>query len=86
MVTAGGRIYASFSPYYGPFGGHRQNGSGPFSLVPWIHWLPRALFGRLVPIEGNSYKSREALRADMASVDETRLTLTGPATLLTTAD
>ena len=77
ILTPGGRIYASFAPYYGPFGGHQQNGSGAFSLCPWIHWLPRTMFRKLVPLRGNAYKTLEALRADMASVDDTRLTLKG---------
>ena len=35
------------------------------------------MFRKLVPIQGNAYKTVDALRADMASVEETRLTLSG---------
>jgi SAM-dependent methyltransferase len=77
MLRSGGRIYASFAPYWGPFGGHQQNGAGIFSRCPWVHYLPRALFHKLVPIRGNSYKTLEALQADMASVEDTRLSLKG---------
>jgi SAM-dependent methyltransferase len=77
LLAPGGRIYASFAPYFGPFGGHQQNGAGLFSHCPWIHWLPQRLFARLVPVAGNSYKSLEALRADMDSVADTRLTVAG---------
>jgi len=77
MLEVGGRIYASFAPYYGPFGGHQQNGAGIFSHCPWVHYLPPALFRKLVPVRGNSYKTLDALLADMTSVDDTRLTLKG---------
>jgi SAM-dependent methyltransferase len=75
MLRPGGWLFASFAPFYGPFGGHQHNGAGIFSAVPWIQLLPRAAFQRLLRVEGNSYKTRSELDQDMDSVQETRLTL-----------
>lgn len=75
MLRPGGWIFASFAPFYGPYGGHQHNGAGLFSSVPWIQMLPAPAFRRLFRVEGNTYKTRSELDQDMDSVLETRLTL-----------
>ncbi len=75
VLKPGGRLYATFAPYFSPFGGHQHNGEGPFSYVPWLQLLPEPLFRRCLHIRGNGYKNRERLREDMDSVLATRLTL-----------
>lgn len=75
LLAAGGAIYASFAPFYSPFGGHQHNGSGPASRVPWLHLLPESVFRSLLSLPGNSYKGGRQLAADMDSVLRTRLTL-----------
>lgn len=77
LLKPGGMIYASFAPFYSPFGGHQHNGAGPFANVPWLQFLPEAWFRRLLRLEGNSYKSAAGLQSDMETVLRTRLTLAG---------
>jgi SAM-dependent methyltransferase len=75
LLAPGGLIFASFAPFWSPFGGHQHNGAGFFSRVPWLHVLPEAWFRRALRLDGNSYKSGRALADDMESVLRTRLTL-----------
>jgi SAM-dependent methyltransferase len=75
LLARGGALFASFAPFYSPFGGHQQNGSGLFAYVPWLHLLPRRLFRSLLRLEGNSYKAGRGLADDMDSVLRSRLTL-----------
>src|SRR5690606_14219326 len=75
LLKPGGFVFASFAPFLSPFGGHQHNGSGPFASVPWLHLLPESWFRGLLRFPGNSYKSGEALRADMDTVLLTRLSL-----------
>jgi len=77
LLKPGGMIYASFAPFYSPFGGHQHNGAGLFSNVPWLQVLPESWFRRLLRLEGNSYKSATGLESDMDTVLRTRLTLSG---------
>jgi SAM-dependent methyltransferase len=75
LLAPDGLIFASFAPFWSPFGGHQHNGAGFFAHVPWLQALPEAWFRRLLRLEGNSYKSGQALADDMESVLRTRLTL-----------
>lgn len=75
LLNPGGIIYATFAPFYGPFGGHQHNGAGLFSRLPWVQFLPEGVLRRLLRFPGNSYKSATELAADMDSVLRTRLTL-----------
>lgn len=77
LLAPGGIIFASFAPFWSPFGGHQHNGVGFLANVPWLHALPEAWFRRALRLEGNSYKSNRALAEDMESVLRTRLTLRG---------
>ena len=77
LLRPGGWLFASFAPFFGPFGGHQHNGAGLFSAVPWLQVLPTAALRSLLRIEGNSYKAKRELAEDMASVLETRLTVRG---------
>lgn len=75
LLKPGGILFASFAPFYSPFGGHQHNGVGVASHIPWIHLLPEAVFRSLLRLPGNSYKTRGSLSADMETVLRTRLTL-----------
>lgn len=75
LLRPGGLIFASFAPFYSPFGGHQHNASGLPSRLPWLHLLPEAVFRSLLRLPGNSYKSGGSLSADMDTVLRTRLTL-----------
>ncbi|MBW8887835.1 MAG: methyltransferase domain-containing protein [Fibrobacteres bacterium] len=77
LLAPGGIIFASFAPFWSPFGGHQHNGAGFFANVPWLQALPEAWFRRALRLEGNSYKSNRALAEDMESVLRTRLTIGG---------
>jgi SAM-dependent methyltransferase len=75
LLARGGVIFASFAPFYSPFGGHQHNGSGVFSNVPWLQVLPEAWFRAALRLRGNSYKTGQSLSDDMESVLRTRLTI-----------
>jgi SAM-dependent methyltransferase len=75
LLAPGGLLFASFAPFWSPFGGHQHNGDGFFSCVPWLQALPEPWFRRLLRFEGNSYKTGRALAEDMESVLRTRLTI-----------
>lgn len=75
LLSPRGVIFASFAPFYSPFGGHQHNGSGLFSNVPWLQLLPEPLFRAALRLKGNSYKSGQSLSEDMESVLRTRLTI-----------
>ncbi len=75
LLAPGGLIFASFAPFYSPFGGHQHNGSGLFANVPWLQILPEKWFRAALHLRGNSYKSGQSLLADMESVLRTRLTI-----------
>jgi SAM-dependent methyltransferase len=75
LLNPGGLLFASFAPFYSPFGGHQHNGAGFFSRVPWLQALPEAWFRKALRLDGNSYKSGAGLAEDMESVLRSRLTL-----------
>lgn len=75
LLEPGGIVFASFAPFYSPFGGHQHNGAGLASCLPWIHLLPEVAFRSLLRLPGNSYKAEGSLSADMETVLRTRLTL-----------
>lgn len=75
LLNAGGLVFASFAPFYGPFGGHQHNAAGLASRLPWLQLLPEGAFRSLLRLPGNSYKDASGLSADMDTVLRTRLTL-----------
>jgi SAM-dependent methyltransferase len=75
LLAPGGLIFASFAPFYSPFGGHQHNGAGFLSNVPWLQALPESWFRKALRLDGNSYKSGKGLADDMESVLRARLTL-----------
>jgi SAM-dependent methyltransferase len=75
LLRPGGILFASFAPFFSPFGGHQHNGAGIASCLPWIHLLPETVFRSLLRLPGNSYKAERSLSADMETVLRTRLTL-----------
>jgi len=74
-LNPGGRIFISFPPYYSPFGGHQQEASNWTRAIPFLHYLPRSTFFKLVKTHDTLYMSQSNSLADMQSVSETRLTL-----------
>ena len=75
LLNNGGMVYVSFAPFFSPFGGHQHNGSGFFSNLPWLQFLPEKHFRKLLNLKGNSYKTLRGLEADMDTVLKTRLTI-----------
>jgi ubiquinone/menaquinone biosynthesis C-methylase UbiE len=75
LLNRSGTLFASFAPFYSPFGGHQHNGAGFASRLPWLQLLPEGMFRSLLRLPGNSYKSGASLSADMETVLATRLTL-----------
>ncbi|HET7600849.1 MAG TPA: class I SAM-dependent methyltransferase [Gemmatimonadales bacterium] len=86
LLRPGGVAFLSYAPFYSPFGGHQHNGVGAASWVPWLQLLPEGVFRRVVRCEGNAYKSRESLQADIDAVLATRLTLAAMRRTLATLD
>jgi SAM-dependent methyltransferase len=74
LLTADGLIYATYSPYFSPFGGHQHNRSGIFSKLPYLHVLPESLYWRLLRVRGNLYKSERYLIEDLKQIRRTCLT------------
>jgi len=77
LLKPEGRVFVTFAPFLGPFGGHQHNASGLASHCPWIHLLPGGIMRRLLSVQGNSYKGKDALDEDIRSVLATRLTVGG---------
>ena len=75
LLTPRGFLYASFAPFFGPFGGHQHNASGFCSYIPWLQILPTPYVRRILTVRGNSYKTTLELKQDLESVFATRLTL-----------
>jgi SAM-dependent methyltransferase len=75
LLAPAGFLFASFAPFFGPFGGHQHNASGAYSFVPWIQIFPEGWCRRLLPVRGNAYKAKDELESDLQSVFATRLTL-----------
>ena len=73
LLSTGGAAYVTYTPFLSPFGGHQHNGSSVFSNVPYLHFLPKGLFDRLIRPQGNLYKSFPSLLSDIDSVFKTRL-------------
>jgi SAM-dependent methyltransferase len=65
-LTPGGALFVVFPPYYSAYGAHQQIlprktlGPLPYNKLPFIQWLPDALFGRIVA--GEDSQSREVVR------------------------
>lgn len=77
LLKPQGKLFASFAPFWGPFGGHQHNGAGFFSRLPWAHCLPPGIFWKGLSVPGNSYKGAAALSEDMRSVFATKLSVSG---------
>jgi len=77
LLTPGGFLFVSFAPFFGPFGGHQHNTSGPCSYLPWIQILPEAWLRRILRVSSNAYKQKDELEEDLESVLRTRLTIRG---------
>jgi SAM-dependent methyltransferase len=74
LLSPKGCIYATYTPFLSPFGGHQHNGSGLFSNAPYIQMLPEAVFLKLICPVGNLYKQGAGLLKDFRQIRKTWLT------------
>jgi SAM-dependent methyltransferase len=82
LVRPEGYLYASYAPFFSPFGGHQHNGTGFFSHVPWLQVFPERLFLSLIRLRGNAYKAAQELERDVQAVLATRATVRKMAALI----
>lgn len=61
FLRPGGLIFFGFPPWYMPFGGHQQICRSALSKVPWVHLLPKALYGGLLRAAGERPAAIEEL-------------------------
>ncbi|MEO0734881.1 MAG: class I SAM-dependent methyltransferase [Bacteroidota bacterium] len=62
FLNPGGRIFFGFPPWRMPFGGHQQTCRNKFlSKLPWMHLLPRSLYGSLLRAGGETEPNVAAL-------------------------
>jgi SAM-dependent methyltransferase len=65
-LAPGGVVLVVFPPYYSPYGGHQQIlprkkfVGVPYNKLPYLQWLPRPIFLRLV--RGDAASNREVAR------------------------
>ncbi len=48
FLKPGGVIFFGFPPWYMPYGGHQQMCSSWIRKIPWIHLLPKSIYGWLL--------------------------------------
>jgi SAM-dependent methyltransferase len=48
IVKKGGCLWVTFPPYHSAFGGHQHTTVGTFSMIPFIHLLPKKIFYKLL--------------------------------------
>jgi SAM-dependent methyltransferase len=68
FLVPGGIIFFGFPPWYMPFGGHQQMCSGRLSKLPYVHLLPRNIYGWLLK------RNNEPLEALM-EIRDTRISI-----------
>jgi SAM-dependent methyltransferase len=61
FLRPGGYLYVVFPPYYSPFGGHQHALNNLWGKLPFIHFLPDALFKPLIK-SGRSLDIEEVTR------------------------
>jgi hypothetical protein len=73
LMKDSGILYLGFPPWQMPFGGHQQMAESKFlANAPWIHLLPRWLFGavfRLFGATGSAVESFLRLRDTGISIE-----------------
>ena len=74
-LAPGGRVFASFPPYYSMMGGHQQLARSGARLIPWVHYLPERAFLRVAKPGDTEYLTAADALDDMLSVRSTRLTI-----------
>jgi SAM-dependent methyltransferase len=68
FLRPGGAIFFGFPPWQMPFGGHQQTcRSRLLALLPWIHLLPRGLYGGLL----RAFREPEAVVQELLELQET---------------
>jgi len=53
-LSAGGVIFFGFPPWYMPYGGHQQMCISWMKKIPWIHLLPKSIYGWLLRMNKES--------------------------------
>ena len=48
FLKPGGFLYVVFPPYYSPFGGHQHALANTWGKLPFIHYLPKALWDPMI--------------------------------------
>ena len=48
FLKPGGVIFFGFPPWYMPYGGHQQMCSSWLKKIPWVHLLPKSIYGWLL--------------------------------------
>lgn len=48
VLKPGGYLFVTFPPYHSPFGGHQHTVANTLGKLPYIHLLPKGIFGKLV--------------------------------------
>lgn len=66
-----GRIFFGFPPWRMPFGGHQQVCHSKLSKLPWLHLLPRPLYGGILKAAGE----REGLIEELMEVRDTGISI-----------
>ncbi|MEM1356613.1 MAG: class I SAM-dependent methyltransferase [Bacteroidota bacterium] len=66
-----GRIFFGFPPWRMPFGGHQQVCRSTLSKLPWLHLLPRRLYGGIL----NAAGEREGLIEELMEVRDTGISI-----------
>ncbi len=48
LIKPGGFLFVTFPPYHSPFGGHQHTIGKAAGKIPYIHLLPRSVFGKII--------------------------------------
>ncbi|BBO17732.1 class I SAM-dependent methyltransferase [Candidatus Brocadia pituitae] len=68
LLSDKGLHYITHTPYLSPFGGHQHNGNSIFANLPYIQFLPEAVFLKLIDPSGNIYKTSTYLVKDLKRI------------------
>lgn len=68
IIKPGGFLYVTFPPYYSAFGAHQHTALIKAGKIPFIHWLPKALFFRILK------KCNPLDKAEIVRLNNIRLT------------
>lgn len=72
LLKDDGHVFFDFCPWHMPFGGHQQALSSLLRFVPFLHWLPRDWFHRVLLF---SDSDKPELVKDLLDTYDSRITL-----------